>query len=448
MNSHQTASSDDVEFLFERRNSFSCQVCGQDLDDLSEQQRSSHYNSHFSGQAEGPSSAVAVDEVKPKTLKPVETSKRKRRRSRSRDRFWHPAQDDPPPPNFTPGLVQLLRKALTKAHAKGAVEKAYLCADSAVHIGTEPFFDGGWGCGYRNFLMACAALMGQQLQPMYFPLLDAPIPPGVKNLQRWIEDAWSEGYDEEGRNQLKKLVGTSKWIGTAELYVAFACRGIPSNLVDFHIHNRDVGPMIQWIVDYFTQDVPKSTNVNDALKAASPVVITDKMPIVLQHSGHSRTIVGYERVGNKIQLLTFDPGRAVPHDIRRAALAGRKGPNVAASSPRKERLSPKKFFKQVLRPRSGKSGSSSSDAQQAKRLRAGNHDDVIVIDSDSEEHGPSSRPDAKTEEVDFTKVIKHFRLSPAKLKKDKYQILYFPMTAPLTERERLQRRVVTSKKIS
>ena len=71
----------------------------------------------------------------------------------------------------------------------------------------------------------------------------------------------------------------------------------------------DVGPMIQWIVEYFTQDVPKSTNVNDALKAASPVVITDKMPIVLQHSGHSRTIVGYERVGNKIQLLTFDPSR-------------------------------------------------------------------------------------------------------------------------------------------
>lgn len=32
--------------------------------------------------------------------------------------------------------------------------------------------------------------------PIYFPLLDDPIPPGVRNLQSWIEQAWHEGkYD-------------------------------------------------------------------------------------------------------------------------------------------------------------------------------------------------------------------------------------------------------------
>lgn len=41
--------------------------------------------------------------------------------------------------------------------------------------------------------MACAALMDQQLQPLYFPFLDSPISPGVRNLQRWIEDAWKDG---------------------------------------------------------------------------------------------------------------------------------------------------------------------------------------------------------------------------------------------------------------
>ena len=46
---------------------------------------------------------------------------------------------------------------------------------------------------YRNFLMAAAALMGQQQQPMYFPLLDSPSPPGVRRLQEWLEDAWSPG---------------------------------------------------------------------------------------------------------------------------------------------------------------------------------------------------------------------------------------------------------------
>jgi hypothetical protein len=46
---------------------------------------------------------------------------------------------------------------------------------------------------YRNYEMACAALMDQTEQPLYFPLLDSPIPPGVRNLQRWVEAAWNDG---------------------------------------------------------------------------------------------------------------------------------------------------------------------------------------------------------------------------------------------------------------
>lgn len=46
---------------------------------------------------------------------------------------------------------------------------------------------------YRNFTMACAALIDQPFQPLYFPLLDAPIDPGVRNLQTWIEMAWQSG---------------------------------------------------------------------------------------------------------------------------------------------------------------------------------------------------------------------------------------------------------------
>lgn len=42
-------------------------------------------------------------------------------------------------------------------------------------------------------MMACSPLMSQTQQPLYFPLLDEPIPPGVRNLQLWIEDAWSKG---------------------------------------------------------------------------------------------------------------------------------------------------------------------------------------------------------------------------------------------------------------
>lgn len=109
--------------------------------------------------------------------------------------------------------------------------------------------------------MACAALMDQQIQPMYFPLLDTPSTPGVRNLQILIERAWRDGklhsaaltfysllhigYDQEGAEDMRRdLVDSNKWIGTAgmcplcflsltsldhttELYVAFTYKGIP-----------------------------------------------------------------------------------------------------------------------------------------------------------------------------------------------------------------------------
>ena len=75
-----------------------------------------------------------------------------------------------------------------------------------------------------------------------------------------------------------------------------------------------IGPEIvtNWVVEYFT---PKATstersNMYQMLKGASPVLVTDRMPIILQHNGHSRTIVGYE-VDKRgvVNLITFDPGR-------------------------------------------------------------------------------------------------------------------------------------------
>ncbi|KAH9946243.1 uncharacterized protein BXZ73DRAFT_95745 [Epithele typhae] len=71
---------------------------------------------------------------------------------------------------------------------------------------------------------------------MYFPLLDSEITPGVRNLQVLLEKAWKEGYDADGAEQLShKLLDTTKWIGTAELYVAFTYLGIPAQLADFEL---------------------------------------------------------------------------------------------------------------------------------------------------------------------------------------------------------------------
>lgn len=92
---------------------------------------------------------------------------------------------------------------------KNHTRRAVLCYDRAVHIEQESW-DRGWGCGYaihhmwidsshhvyryRNFLMACTALMDQPYQEGYISLLDSPLPPSVKNLQTIIEEAWKHGH--------------------------------------------------------------------------------------------------------------------------------------------------------------------------------------------------------------------------------------------------------------
>ena len=71
--------------------------------------------------------------------------------------------------------------------------------------------------------------------------------------------------------------------------------------------------LARWIKQYFdppNQPIPAPTDVNTALMNSSPIVSTDKMPIILQYNGHSQTIVGYEQMRDgSVNLLTLDPGR-------------------------------------------------------------------------------------------------------------------------------------------
>lgn len=89
--------------------------------------------------------------------------------------------------------------------------------------------------------------------------------------------------------------------------------------MDFPEVGENAEVIVRWVEKYFTSPYfpvetggPKTatTSVVDALRGASPIVITERMPLVLQHQGHSRTIVGFEKTKNgKINLLLFDPGK-------------------------------------------------------------------------------------------------------------------------------------------
>ena len=180
-----------------------------------------------------------------------------------------------------------------------------------------------------------------------------------------------------------------------------------------------MGTLLSWVENYFSEnDLKDSQNLNEVLRGASPVTITSKMPIILQHQGHSRTIIGYEKCDNgAINLLEFDPSkydfscscltscslffhRRIPADIRKAAIAKTthtKEPAVGAKRPATDKL------KAV-----------------AKRVRSGAQHDAIVIESD-EEDAPKTTPAARSPSssepaVNTADVLKCFRFSAKSLK--------------------------------
>ena len=111
------------------------------------------------------------------------------------------------------------------------------------------------------------------------------------------------------------------------------------------------------------------------------------------------------------------------------------------------------------------------DTSDAKRLCSSRSRDIIVIDSDSDtqdqpsRNAPSKPPSSGKRQPEADEVLKVFRVKSTSLtsvpapwpyrpsahrgiSKEKYQILYFPLTDPLNESQKRARRVVTSVKVS
>ncbi|KAJ7093184.1 peptidase family C78-domain-containing protein [Mycena epipterygia] len=458
-----------------------CQLCDATLDHLSVIQREEHYDRHFNDEPKKqaddqpkasssnnqPLAKASSSKAPPEPESSSKFSWKDWGHHKGQDRFWYPAQTSKPPPNFTPGLIPLLKTHLNKSHLAGNSRRAVLCYNQAVLVNRE-VWDAGWGCGYRNFLMACAALMAQPFQDMYFPRLDHPISPGVRNLQQWIEDAWKAGFDPEGARELKKLVGTRKWIGTSDIQVAFTSRGIPSKLVDFDLKANERGTDIltDWVVEYFSQphgsvdsdcvlENRRPRTINDALLGASAITVTSRMPLILQHAGHSRTVVGYEvsKTG-LINLLVFDPSRIPNKRLHQAGLDSLAVPpqhnptdaNAVASSSHKRPATSQFLTNPAPLKRSRLDNQKRDDAD----------DDEVQIIHDSRDENISGRgklaslggklasmrdkkkkkKDEDGDTMSTPDTLKFFRLDPKKLgKKKAYQVLYFPMSAPLNEFE-------------
>ncbi|KAI9209620.1 peptidase family C78-domain-containing protein [Polychytrium aggregatum] len=179
---------------------------------------------------------------------------------------------------------------------------------------TDPSVDKKWGCGYRNLQMLLSCLLGIPEYADAFrdkprlTTLSSEVPT-VFELQRWIEEAWFLGFDQEGGRQLHNcLYKTRKWIGATEIAALLLSVGIRPELVDFYKPSGPSGghpKLMDYVQNYYGSDETRGVPV-----------FTAKPPLYLQHQGHSRTIVGIEttRRGDR-SLIVLDPGKRIPDQL-------------------------------------------------------------------------------------------------------------------------------------
>lgn len=180
-----------------------------------------------------------------------------------------------------------------------------LCLANKTDHYASSYGDKGWGCGYRNLQMLLSSLL---YTSQYRDVLAANIlfnknnvtMPSISKLQKIIEDAWHQGFDRMGCEQLGgKLVNTRKWIGATEIFTFLSYCNINCEILDFHRPTSSDGThpeMFKWLQGYFSG---KKSNII--------------APVYLQHQGHSRTVVGVEVSGNNVKLLVLDPSHSRDH---------------------------------------------------------------------------------------------------------------------------------------
>ncbi|KAK9845490.1 hypothetical protein WJX81_007812 [Elliptochloris bilobata] len=95
--------------------------------------------------------------------------------------------------------------------------------------------------------------------------------------------------------------------------------------------------LMQWVWNYFTDEL--SSGAEPAMEARDhslrehseddPVILSGKPPLYFQHQGHSRTLIGVERIqlhlghAADVSLLLLDPGLHTPDLV--AALRSKRG---------------------------------------------------------------------------------------------------------------------------
>ncbi|XP_027838595.1 zinc finger-containing ubiquitin peptidase 1-like isoform X2 [Aphis gossypii] len=207
-------------------------------------------------------------------------------------------QNDSTSINVTYNLIEYIRHF--SASSPNVVE-LHLASPTDHYRST--YGDKGWGCGYRNMQMLMSSMLLQMDYNEHISRVweveKGPLPrawmPSISRLQQHLEKSWSMGIDEPGREQLGGTVyNTKKWIGATEVVTMLTALKIKTLLIDFRKPTglKNTHPeMFHWLYEHFS----------NRKKQFIP-------PVYIQHEGHSRTVVGVEKLSDgTILLLVLDP---------------------------------------------------------------------------------------------------------------------------------------------
>ncbi|KAH9816106.1 peptidase family C78-domain-containing protein [Melampsora americana] len=375
-----------------------------------------------------------------------------------------------------PYLRTHLFRLLSTSCNDGAIRFAILCTPNVLHIRSTSSLtrldvgDSTWGCGYRNIQMLLSAV--RHVKDYQFilssqPDLNPPPSPGqsyyphtppknyvndevvdipsIQTCQTIIEKAWKIGFDPEGARQFsQRLIGKSKWIGTTEAYVAFTSLGIRARIIDFP---RPTGPkgthigLTSWIREYFHGRKfagNENHNVFQEIMSSkgNAIKLTDKLPLYLQHAGHSQTVVGFEMdAEGRENLLIYDPAKTVPASLKSASCQMIQPQNEISIKLKKKNSS----TSQLINPLQDQSGvklilnhSSESPQPPKKKFKKGFALEISTP-YDLQRHDQLLAP---------------FRVCINTLSKhEQYQILCVDEGPALSKEETMNRRIITSVRV-
>ena len=187
-----------------------------------------------------------------------------------------------------------------------------------------------WSCGYHNQRMLLGSLRllaateeakaapGARIVPSAWlekaaaaepPGSSVPVLPSLEALSRVLESAWAEGFDPKGRDLLSgRVVGTRKWIGATECFTIFGYLGLRTAIVDFPGGHTK---MVQWLASYFLRGDTTEAKARDMGGLWERGAAGLRLPVYLQHPGHSRTCVGVVVEEGQVALVVLDPAKPV-----------------------------------------------------------------------------------------------------------------------------------------